>query len=93
MIRPIMLELGHDDSDNDHTAEHDHGSNQEHRLAANLVNYQLWNTISMCHLIVMRGEFTIAGTVLTKKTTPVTPVASSAMVPPVRPRLLKTLDA
>jgi hypothetical protein len=36
---------------------------------------------------------TMAGMVLTMKTTPVTPVANNAMVPPVNPRLTKTLDA
>lgn len=35
----------------------------------------------------------MAGTVLIMNTTPVTPVASRAMVPPVRPRLTNTLDA
>jgi hypothetical protein len=35
----------------------------------------------------------MAGMVATKKTTPVTPVARSAWVPPVRPRSSKTLEA
>lgn len=40
--RPVVLELGHDDSDNDHAAEHDDGADNEHRLAADLVDDQLW---------------------------------------------------
>ena len=35
----------------------------------------------------------MAGSVQTKKTTPVTPVARRACVPPVKPKLMKTLDA
>jgi hypothetical protein len=38
---PVVLELGDNDSDNNHAAEHDDGSDNEHRLAANLVNDQL----------------------------------------------------
>lgn len=38
-------------------------------------------------------ELTIAGTVLIKNTTPVTPVANKAIVPLVRPKLLKTFEA
>jgi hypothetical protein len=41
MSGPVVLELGHNDSDNDHAAEHDDRSNNEHRLAANLVDDQL----------------------------------------------------
>lgn len=40
-----------------------------------------------------RRELTMAGTVLTMKTTPVTPVANRAVVPPVRPRVMKMLVA
>ena len=39
--RPVMLEFGNDNSDNNHAAEHDDRSNDEHRLAANLVDDQL----------------------------------------------------
>lgn len=38
---PVVLELGNNDANNNHAAEHDNGSNDEHRLAANLVNDQL----------------------------------------------------
>lgn len=40
-----MLELGHNDSDNDHAAEHDDGSDDEHRLATDLVDDQLWGKV------------------------------------------------
>lgn len=43
--------------------------------------------------IVKAHMRTMAGTVLTKKTTPVTPVASKAVVPPVKPRLTKMFEA
>lgn len=39
---PVVLELGHDDSDDNHAAEHDNGAHDEHRLASNLVDDQLW---------------------------------------------------
>jgi hypothetical protein len=39
--RPVVLELGNDNSDNNHATEHDDRSNDEHRLAADLVNDQL----------------------------------------------------
>lgn len=42
---PVVLELSHDDSDNNHAAEHNDGSDDEHRLAADLVNNQLWNEL------------------------------------------------
>lgn len=39
------------------------------------------------------GDLTMAGTVLTRNTTPVTPVASNATVPLFNPRLINTSEA
>lgn len=38
MVHPIMTELGHDNSSNDHRDEHDDRAGQEHRFAAYFVD-------------------------------------------------------
>ena len=94
MRRPIMSELGDDYANNNHADAHDDGSDEQHGFPTNLVNNQLENSVrkysinpSVC------VSLTMAGIVLMRKTTPVTPVASSAVVPPVRPKLWKIFVA
>lgn len=41
VARPVVLVLGHNDSNNDHAAEHNNGANDQHGLTANLVDNQL----------------------------------------------------
>lgn len=56
------------------------------------INMTMEPTIRMGFLPTL-SMMAMAGRVLMKKTTPVTPVAKRAVVPPVRPRLWKTLLA
>lgn len=105
VVGPVVLELGYHDADRDHGQEHDDGASVEHGLAAELVDEQLKSENGLlsasfpcpfetgnpfsCNSI----RLTMAGMVDTKNTTPVTPVASRAMVPSVKPKLIKTLVA
>ena len=97
-MRPVVAELGNNNTNDDHADSHDNGANEEHGLAADLVNDQLQQQHRVSKPI-MAGrrrnarQLTMAGTVLTMKTTPVTPVASRAVVPPVKPRVMKMLVA
>jgi hypothetical protein len=41
VIRPVVAELGDNNSDRDHTGTHDNRTNQKKRLATNAINDQL----------------------------------------------------
>lgn len=41
MVRPVVLEFGHDDARDYHANEHDDGAGVEHGLSAKLIDQQL----------------------------------------------------
>lgn len=84
-----MAELRDDYTHADHRHKHDSTPCQQHRLPPQAVNEELWRPVSVRYSAVQLRPVdvvrTIAGIVLAMKTEPVTPVASSAVVPSEKP--------